>query len=156
MSHAGSFFEVCWAFLRLGLTSFGGPIAHLGYIRAECVEKRGWLDDETYADIVTALQFPPRAVQQPGRLRRRHEPGRARGGARGPSLCFLLPSGAAMPCFGQLDPQQLAHQPHRPPQPLGPASGFAFGLAFGLAFSFALGFALGLAFRAKFVGDARR
>jgi len=37
--------EVCWAFLKLGMTSFGGPIAHLSYIRAECVEKRRWLGE---------------------------------------------------------------------------------------------------------------
>jgi len=40
-----SFFEVLWAFLRLGVTSFGGPIAHLGYFRAEFVERRKWLDE---------------------------------------------------------------------------------------------------------------
>lgn len=44
------FVEVCAAFLKLGSTSFGGPIAHLSYIRAECVEKRGWLGDDDYAD----------------------------------------------------------------------------------------------------------
>lgn len=44
--------EVCAAFLRLGLTSFGEPIARLGYVRAEFVQKRPWLDDAAYADLV--------------------------------------------------------------------------------------------------------
>lgn len=46
-------------FLRLGCTSFGGPIAHLGYFREEFVSRRKWLDDETYADIVALAQFVP-------------------------------------------------------------------------------------------------
>jgi chromate transporter len=44
---------------RLGLTSFGGPVAHLGYFRAEFVERRGWLDESAYADIVALCQFLP-------------------------------------------------------------------------------------------------
>jgi chromate transporter len=55
----GSFFEVWGVFSRLGVTSFGGPIAHLGYFRAEIVEKRKWLDDQTYADLVALCQFLP-------------------------------------------------------------------------------------------------
>ena len=43
----GSPLEVLAAATRLGLTSFGGPIAHLGYFRAEYVERRQWLDDQT-------------------------------------------------------------------------------------------------------------
>jgi chromate transporter len=46
-------------FLRLGLTSFGGPVAHLGYFRAEFVERRRWLDESAYADIVALCQFLP-------------------------------------------------------------------------------------------------
>ena len=46
-------------FLRLGLTSFGGPVAHLGYYRAELVERRKWLDERSYADIVALCQFLP-------------------------------------------------------------------------------------------------
>ena len=46
-------------FLRLGCTSFGGPIAHLGYFRAAFVERRAWLDEATYADIVALCQFLP-------------------------------------------------------------------------------------------------
>jgi chromate transporter len=52
-------FEVLRAFLRLGLTSFGGPVAHLGYFRTEFVERRRWLDEPAYADIVALCQFLP-------------------------------------------------------------------------------------------------
>jgi chromate transporter len=55
----GTAAEVFWTFLRLGLTSFGGPVAHLGYYRAECVERRKWLDEHSYADIVALCQFLP-------------------------------------------------------------------------------------------------
>lgn len=47
------------AFLRLGLTSFGGPTAHLGYFRAELVQRRRWLGDAQYADLVALGQFLP-------------------------------------------------------------------------------------------------
>jgi len=46
-------------FLRLGLTSFGGPVAHLGYFRDEFVRRRGWLDERAYADLVALCQFLP-------------------------------------------------------------------------------------------------
>jgi chromate transporter len=51
--------EVLVAFLRLGCTSFGGPVAHLGYFRAEFVERRKWLDDAAYGDLVALAQFLP-------------------------------------------------------------------------------------------------
>jgi chromate transporter len=57
-SHS-SLAEVFRVFLRLGLTSFGGPIAHLGYYRTEFVEHRKWLDEKTYADLVALSQFLP-------------------------------------------------------------------------------------------------
>jgi chromate transporter len=47
------------AFLKLGLTSFGGPIAHLGYFREEFVVRKKWLDDRVYADLVALCQFTP-------------------------------------------------------------------------------------------------
>ena len=59
MKPSGSPVEVFLAFLRLGLTSFGGPIAHLGYFRAEFVERRRWLDDQRYSDLVALCQFLP-------------------------------------------------------------------------------------------------
>jgi chromate transporter len=46
-------------FLRLGFTSFGGPIAHLGYFRTELVERRGWCSEETYAEIIAVSQSLP-------------------------------------------------------------------------------------------------
>ena len=55
----GSPGEVFWAFLKLGLTSFGGPIAHLGYFRDELVVRRRWIDEAGYADLVAMCQFLP-------------------------------------------------------------------------------------------------
>lgn len=54
-----NWFEVLRVSLRLGLTSFGGPIAHLGYFRDEYVVRRKWLDEATYADLVALCQFLP-------------------------------------------------------------------------------------------------
>lgn len=51
--------EVFLVFLKLGLTSFGGPVAHLGYFRDEVVTRRHWLDDRAYADLVALCQFLP-------------------------------------------------------------------------------------------------
>ena len=49
--------EVLRTFLTLGLTSFGGPIAHLGYFHDELVRRRGWLSDKAYAELVALCQF---------------------------------------------------------------------------------------------------
>ena len=54
-----SFWQIFLIFLRLGLTSFGGPIAHLGYFREEFVLKRRWLSERSYADLVALCQFLP-------------------------------------------------------------------------------------------------
>jgi chromate transporter len=55
--------DSAWAvflvFLRLGISSFGGPVAHLGYFRAEFVARRGWLSERSYADLVALAQFLP-------------------------------------------------------------------------------------------------
>ena len=51
--------QVFLVFLRLGLTSFGGPVAHLGYFRAEFVQRRHWLSERSYADLVALCQFLP-------------------------------------------------------------------------------------------------
>ncbi len=56
---SGSAGEVFRAFLKLGLTSFGGPIAHLGYFRDELVVRRKWIDETGYADLVALCQFLP-------------------------------------------------------------------------------------------------
>jgi chromate transporter len=55
----GSALQVLSIFTRLGFTSFGGPVAHLGYFREEFVERRKWFDEQTYADIVALCQFLP-------------------------------------------------------------------------------------------------
>src|SRR6201985_1189296 len=55
----GAASEVLLIFLRLGLSSFGGPIAHLGYFRDEFVTRRRWLDEQAYADLVALCQFLP-------------------------------------------------------------------------------------------------
>ncbi|MBG6084857.1 chromate efflux transporter [Zhihengliuella flava] len=55
----GTVREVFGAFLLLGLTSFGGPVAHLGYFREAFVERRRWLTDAAYADVVALCQFLP-------------------------------------------------------------------------------------------------
>lgn len=56
---SGSPAEVFWAFLKLGTTSFGGPIAHLGYFRSELVIRRKWIDEKGYGDLVALCQFLP-------------------------------------------------------------------------------------------------
>jgi chromate transporter len=95
----GSPLEVLRIFLRLGLTSFGGPVAHLGYYRAEFVERRGWLDEPAFADIVALCQFlPGPASSQVGMsigILRAGLPG-----AFAAWLGFTMPSAAAMIVFG--------------------------------------------------------
>ncbi len=58
-AQSGSPAEVFRVFLKLGLTSFGGPIAHLGYFRNELVVRRQWLTEPAYADLVALCQFLP-------------------------------------------------------------------------------------------------
>jgi chromate transporter len=55
----GFLFEPFRVFLRLGCTSFGGPVAHLGYFQNEFVQRRRWVSDAVYADIVALCQFLP-------------------------------------------------------------------------------------------------
>src|SRR5579864_5939429 len=97
--HGASPVEVLLAFLRLGLTSFGGPVAHLGYYRSEFVERRRWLDETAYADIVALCQFlPGPASSQTGMsigIMRAGLPG-----ALAAWLGFTMPSAIAMILFG--------------------------------------------------------
>src|ERR1700730_9622546 len=58
-TRGGSTAEFFSVFLRLGLTSFGGPIAHLGYFHEDFVVRRKWLEEKTYADLVALCQFLP-------------------------------------------------------------------------------------------------
>ncbi len=90
--------EVLRAFLKLGLSSFGGPIAHLGYFREEFVVRRRWLAEETYADLVGLCQFlPGPASSQVG-----FTLGLMRAGYRGALAAwtgFTLPSAIALVLF---------------------------------------------------------
>jgi chromate transporter len=99
VNSSGSPLEVLLAFSRLGLTSFGGPVAHLGYFRAEFVERRRWLDDRAYADLVGLCQFlPGPASSQVGigiGLMRAGVPG-----ALAAWTGFTLPSALLMAAFG--------------------------------------------------------
>jgi chromate transporter len=58
-SRTGGAGEVLLAFLKLGVSAFGGPLAHLGYFRAEFVVRRRWLDDASFSDLVALCQFLP-------------------------------------------------------------------------------------------------
>src|SRR5688572_24456867 len=58
-SRPGHPLEVLGVATRLGLTSFGGPVAHLGYFREEYVVRRRWVDEPTYGDLVALCQFLP-------------------------------------------------------------------------------------------------
>lgn len=91
----GSLAEIAAAFLRLGCTSFGGPVAHLGYFREEFVVRRRWLDDAAYGDLVALCQFLPgpassQVVFALGMRRR------GLAGALLASACFTLPSALLM------------------------------------------------------------
>ena len=55
----GSPFEVLLAFLKLGVSCFGGPIAHIGYFRTELVLRRRWITETAYADLIALCQFLP-------------------------------------------------------------------------------------------------
>jgi len=94
----GSALEVLLVFLKLGVTSFGGPIAHLGYFRAEFVERRRWLDDQRYGDLVALCQFlPGPASSQVGIAVGLSRAGW--GGALAAWLGFTLPSAVALILF---------------------------------------------------------
>ena len=87
--------EVFRVFLRLGLTSFGGPSAHIAYFREEFVIRRKWLDEETFASIVALCQFlPGPASSQFGLAVGHMRAGVA--GALAAWLGFTLPSAALM------------------------------------------------------------
>lgn len=101
--------EVFGTFLKLGLTSFGGPIAHLGYFQREIVAKRQWVNDAQYAQLVALAQFlPGPASSQVG-----FSLGLLRAGWRGglaAFVAFTLPSVLLLLAFAQAMP--LLQQPH--------------------------------------------
>lgn len=97
-SNTGSPLEVLLIFLKLGLTSFGGPVAHLGYFRREFVVRRAWLDDRAYAELVALCQFLP----GPTSSQTGFALGLVRAGYLGGLAAwagFTLPSAAAMTVF---------------------------------------------------------
>ena len=93
-AHA-NYLEIFLIFLRLGLTSFGGPIAHLGYFRQEFVERRKWISEQVFADLVALCNFLP----GPTSSQVSYSIGMTRGGIPG-ALCswgaFTLPSAIIM------------------------------------------------------------
>lgn len=97
----GNLIEILLTSLRLGLTSFGGPVAHLAYFKEEYVNKKKWLDDKLYADIIAVCQFlPGPASSQVG-----ISIGMLRGGIAGGVLSFLgftLPSVLVLIIFALL------------------------------------------------------
>lgn len=96
----GRVFEVFFAFLKLGLTSFGGPVAHLAFFRTEFVQRRRWLSDASYSDLVALCQFlPGPASSQVGMALGL---GRAGGwGALAAWVGFTLPSALALMFLAQ-------------------------------------------------------
>lgn len=94
----GSVWEVFKAFLWLGLTSFGGPVAHLGYFRTEFVHRREWLTEKNFAELVALCQFlPGPASSQVGFAIGLMRAGGA--GAAAAFAAFTLPSAAALVLF---------------------------------------------------------
>lgn len=97
----GTILEILGASAKLGMTSFGGPIAHLGYFRNEYVKRRKWLDEKSYADLVALCQFlPGPASSQVGIAI-----GMMRGGLPGGIaswIGFTLPSALALMLFAYL------------------------------------------------------
>jgi chromate transporter len=100
----GSVREVFGAFLKLGLTSFGGPIAHIGYFRAEFVERRKWVGDAQFAQLLALCQFLPGPASSQlgfslGLLRAGWT------GALAAFIAFTLPSALLLFAFAALLPQ---------------------------------------------------
>src|SRR5581483_1038405 len=94
----GSALEVLTVFTWLGITCFGGPIAHLGYFRTEFVTRRRWLSDRSYADLVGLCQFLP----GPASSKVGFSLGLMRAGYLGGLAAwvgFTLPSAIALVCF---------------------------------------------------------
>jgi chromate transporter len=95
--------DVWRAFLKLGVTSFGGPVAHLGYFRRELVEKRGWIDEARFAHLLALCQLlPGPASSQLG-----FALGMVRAGWRGAFAAFIaftLPSALLMSAFATVLP----------------------------------------------------
>jgi len=91
--------EVFAAFLRQGLTAFGGPVAHIGYFRREFVERRGWVSEDAFADLLALAQFlPGPSSSQLGMAIGLRRAGYA--GLLAAWVGFTLPAALAMIAFG--------------------------------------------------------
>lgn len=100
---SGSVAEVFTTFLKLGLTSFGGPIAHLGYFHRELIERRRWVDEAQYAQLLALCQFlPGPASSQLGFTLGLIRAGW--GGAIAASVAFTAPSVVLLLIFAHLMP----------------------------------------------------
>jgi chromate transporter len=95
----GSLLEVLWVSTRLGLTSFGGPIAHLGYFHQEYVKRKQWIDEQSYADLVALCQFLPGPASSQVGIAIGIARARLLGGVAA-WLGFTLPSALALIVFG--------------------------------------------------------
>jgi chromate transporter len=104
MSHKGSIADVFLAFLKLGLTSFGGPFAHIGYFRREFVDRRNWVTEGQYGQLLAICQLlPGPASSQLG-----FALGLLRGGAAGACAAFVgftLPSALLLVVFASAAPR---------------------------------------------------
>ena len=96
--HQGSLLEVLQVSTRLGLTSFGGPIAHLGYFHEEYVKRRKWIDEQSYADLVALCQFLPGPASSQVGIAIGIARGRLLGGIAA-WIGFTLPSALALIAF---------------------------------------------------------
>jgi chromate transporter len=95
--------DVFLAFLRQGLTAFGGPTAHLGYFRREFVERRRWISEAAFADLLALCHFlPGPASSQMGMAIGLRTAGL--GGAMAAFAGFTLPAAAAMLLFAEISP----------------------------------------------------
>lgn len=95
----GSVAEVFRVFLKLGLTSFGGPIAHLGYFRDELVVRRKWIDEAGYADLVALCQFLPGPASSQVGFALGIFRGKGLAGGLAAWLAFTLPSALVLFAF---------------------------------------------------------
>ncbi|WP_430420277.1 chromate efflux transporter [Phenylobacterium sp.] len=99
-------FDVFSAFLRQGLTAFGGPVAHIGYFRREFVERRGWISESAFADLLALCHFlPGPASSQMGMAIGLRQAGLA--GAMAAFAGFTLPAAVAMIAFAEFAPELM-------------------------------------------------
>lgn len=98
--------DVFLAFLRQGLTAFGGPVAHIGYFRREFVERRGWISESAFADLLALCHFlPGPASSQMGMAIGLRQAGLA--GAMAAFAGFTLPAAVAMLAFAEFAPELM-------------------------------------------------